>query len=128
MQLSLTTPKDDHVALSLTDLLAKSPYTLFYFYPKDDTPGCTLEAQDFTHLRAKFAEQEVQVVGVSKDDGRSHCKFRDKFGLSIDLVSDPDYTLHHHFSKEGFELVGEKSMYGKVYTGTIRSSILVDTA
>ena len=82
---------------TLTDLVASSPYTLLYFYPKDDTPGCTTEALDFSGLVDQFSEHDVQIIGVSKDSDTSHCKFVEKHGLGIPLLSDPDLNLHHKY-------------------------------
>jgi peroxiredoxin Q/BCP len=105
----------------LNPLLANSPLTLLYFYPKDDTPGCTLEAQDFTRLVPEFAELGIQIVGVSKDSEVSHAKFCNKYDLGLTLISDEDGSLH-----EQFGVIGEKKNYGKVYIGVIRSTFLLD--
>ncbi|MFZ3233370.1 MAG: peroxiredoxin [Patescibacteria group bacterium] len=105
----------------LGDILAASPRTLLYFYPKDNTPGCTLEAQDFTRAKAAFAKSGIAIVGVSLDDEKSHAKFVDSCGLGIDLISD-DKTLHDELG-----VIGEKKNYGKVYVGVIRSTFLVDS-
>lgn len=74
--------------MTLIPLLASFPYTLLYFYPKDDTPGCTLEAQDFTRLVLDFAKLGIQIIGVSKDSEVSHAKFCNKHDLAIQLISD----------------------------------------
>jgi thioredoxin-dependent peroxiredoxin len=105
----------------INSLLQKSPLTLLYFYPKDDTPGCTLEAQDFTRLVPDFAELGIQIVGVSKDSEVSHAKFCNKYDLGLTLISDEDGSLH-----EQFGIIGEKKNYGKVYIGVIRSTFLLD--
>jgi len=93
---------------------------LIYFYPKDDTPGCTRQAQGFTAAASKFKKLGVQVVGVSKDNTASHCRFREKYKLSIPLLSDPDLSVH-----KAFGAYGEKTMYGKKIQGTIRSTFVV---
>jgi thioredoxin-dependent peroxiredoxin len=105
----------------INSLLQKSPLTLLYFYPKDDTPGCTLEAQDFTRLVPEFAELGIQIVGVSKDSEVSHAKFCNKYDLGVTLISDEDGLLH-----EQFGVIGEKKNYGKIYIGVIRSTFLLD--
>ena len=109
--------------MQLTSILSDSPYTLLYFYPKDDTPGCTLEAVDFTRLRSDFWALGVEIVGVSKDSEISHEKFCKKHDLGIRLISDEDGSLH-----EKFGVIGEKKNYGKVYIGVIRSTFLLDAA
>jgi peroxiredoxin Q/BCP len=105
----------------LDEIFAASPQTLLYFYPKDNTPGCTLEAQDFTRAKAAFTDAGIAIVGVSLDDEKSHAKFVDSCALGIDLISD-DKTLHDEFG-----VIGEKKNYGKVYVGVIRSTFLVDS-
>lgn len=105
----------------INSLLQKSPLTLLYFYPKDDTPGCTLEAQDFTRLVPDFAQLGIQIIGVCRDSEVSHAKFCNKYDLGITLISDEDGSLHEQFS-----VIGEKKNYGKVYIGVIRSTFLLD--
>lgn len=106
---------------SLDSILAQSKRTILYFYPADNTPGCTLEAQEFTRLRKDFESLGVQVVGVSVDTEASHKKFHASCGLGIDLISDTDKSLHNRF-----EVIGEKKNYGKTYIGVIRSTFLLD--
>lgn len=106
---------------SLSKFLPDSPRTLLYFYPKDNTPGCTLEAQDFTQLKDEFTKLGIQIIGVSKDSEASHEKFTNSCGLGIPLISDSDGGLH-----EQFGVIGEKKNYGKVYIGVIRSTFLLD--
>ena len=72
----------------LTSLLASASLTLLYFYPKDDTPGCTMEATDFTRLKSEFAELGIQIIGISRDSEASHTKFCNKHDLGIQLISD----------------------------------------
>lgn len=91
-----------------------------YFYPRDNTPGCTTEAQDFQAALAKFKKLGVAVVGVSKDSIASHCKFRDKYGLKFPLLSDPDGKM-----LEAYGAWGDKVMYGKKLKGIIRSTVLI---
>jgi peroxiredoxin Q/BCP len=104
--------------VKLADFAGKP--VVIYFYPRDNTPGCTLEAQDFRVAMKQFAKLGVAVLGVSKDSIASHCKFRDKFELNFPLLSDPDgKTL------EAYGAWGEKSMYGKKMMGIIRSTVLI---
>lgn len=93
---------------------------VIYFYPRDDTPGCTREAQAFTAASSKFAKLGAQLFGVSKDTTASHCRFRDKYKLRVSLLSDPDLAVH-----KAFGAFGEKTMYGKKVQGTIRSTFIV---
>lgn len=90
-----------------------------YFYPKDDTSGCTREAQDFSALAADFAAAGVTVIGVSKDSPESHRKFTAKHSLSVSLASDEDGS-----ACEAFGVWGEKSMYGRKYMGIERATFL----
>ncbi len=94
---------------------------VIYFYPRDDTPGCTREAQGFTAAAKDFAALGATVYGISKDKVETHCKFRDKYKLAIPLLSDPDLTAH-----KAFGAYGEKTMYGKKVLGVIRSTFLVE--
>lgn len=120
--LSLTTKSGDNTTISFENLLSGSLYTLLYFYPKDNTPGCTIEAQDFSELVDDFATYDVQIIGVSKDSHQSHCKFIDKHSLTITLVSDEDLSLHKKYGAWW-----EKKMYWKTYEGVIRSTFLLDS-
>lgn len=92
-----------------------------YFYPKDDTPGCTTEAKDFTALAPDFAAVGVPIVGVSKDSVASHAKFAKKHALAVELVSDADGGFC-----EAFGVWVEKSMYGRTYMGIERATFLID--
>ena len=94
-----------------------------YFYPKDDTPGCTKEAQAFSALAGQFSTTGVAVLGVSKDSVASHTKFTTKYDLAISLGSDPEGTV-----VEAFGSWIEKSMYGRQYMGIDRSTFLIDAA
>ncbi len=118
--ITLTT-KWQQVETTLQWLLDRADFTILYFYPKDNTPWCTIEAVDFAKNIKKFDELKTQVIWVSKDNYSSHCKFADKHGLNFDLISDPDFVLH-----KKFDAVGEKSMYGKKYIWTIRSTFLLN--
>lgn len=105
---------------SLRDLAPADKTLVLFFYPKDSTPGCTREAQGFTASKKAIEKAGGVVVGVSRDSVKSHGSFRDKFGVAIPLVSDPERLLH-----EGFGAWGEKVMYGKKVLGAIRSTFLV---
>ena len=117
--MSMADGTEHHTTVS--DILSRHKYTILYFYPKDDTPGCTIEAKDFTDHFHDFADHQVWVYGVSKDPHRSHCKFITKYGLPFPLIVDTDFSFHEMFGS-----VGMKSMYGKEYRGTIRSTFLLD--
>jgi len=116
-----TLPRDGGNMLTLSSL--RPGKVVLYFYPKDDTPGCTLEAQDFTAKLAEFTAAECTVIGVSKDSVKAHDKFCQKYGLSILLVSDE--TGH---TCEDYGVWAEKSMYGKTYMGVERRTFLIDGA
>lgn len=94
---------------------------VLYFYPKDDTSGCTREAQDFTALAREFEAAGAKVVGVSRDPMKSHQKFIGKYGLAVPLASDEDGRI-----AEAFGTWVEKSMYGRKYMGMERSTFLID--
>lgn len=106
--------------ISLKDFKEKN--LVIYFYPKDDTPGCTLEAKDFSKLSEDFSKKNARVIGVSRDSVKSHDKFCNKHELSIDLLSDEDGKVCEYFG-----VWVEKSMYGKKYMGIERSTFLVDS-
>jgi peroxiredoxin Q/BCP len=102
------------------DLASPGQPLVLYFYPKDDTSGCTREAQDFTALAPDFAKAGVKVVGVSRDPMKSHEKFIGKYGLAVPLVSDEDGRI-----SEAFGTWVEKSMYGRKYMGMERATYLI---
>jgi peroxiredoxin Q/BCP len=104
--------------LSLEDLAGK--YVILYFYPRDDTPGCTTEANDFNKALRKINARDAVVLGVSKDSIESHCKFADKYKLKFPLLSNPDGKM-----LEKYGAWGEKNMYGKKSMGIIRSTVLI---
>ena len=105
---------------SSIDLASPGKPLVLYFYPKDDTSGCTREAQDFTELAADYAKAGVKVVGVSRDPMKSHEKFIGKYGLQVALVSDEDGSISNAFGTWV-----EKSMYGRKYMGTERATYLI---
>ena len=103
------------------DLASPGQPLVLYFYPKDDTSGCTREAQDFTALAADYAKSGVKVLGVSRDPMKSHEKFIGKYSLAVPLVSDEDGRV-----SEAFGTWVEKSMYGRKYMGMERATFLID--
>jgi peroxiredoxin Q/BCP len=105
------------------DLASLAGPAVIYFYPKDDTAGCTREAQDFSALGPDFAAIGVRVVGISRDTPASHAKFAAKHGLSVELVSDPDAA-----AATAFGVWGERKLYGRTYMGVERSTFLFDAA
>ena len=104
--------------IALKDLAGK--YVILYFYPRDNTPGCTTEANDFNKALRKIKARDAVVVGVSKDSIASHCKFADKYKLKFPLLSDPDGKM-----LEKYDAWGEKNMYGKKLMGILRSTVLI---
>ena len=111
------------VALSdgtTVDLAAPSGKLVLYFYPKDDTTGCTTEAQDFSALRDEFSRAGTRVVGVSRDPMKKHDKFIAKYDLSVPLASDEDGAI-----SDAFGTWVEKSMYGRKYMGMERATFLI---
>ncbi len=104
---------------TLNDFIGKT--VVLYFYPKDDTPGCTTEAQGFRDHITDFAKKNTVIIGVSKDSEKSHQKFRQKYCLPFELIMDTDGVLC-----EAFGVWKEKSMYGKKYMGIERSTFLIN--
>lgn len=107
--------------IELKDL--RGQHVVIYFYPKDSTPGCTLEGQGFRDLYAKFRRQNAVVLGVSRDSLDSHEKFRDKQSFPFDLISDPDESLCRQF-----DVIQEKTLYGRKFMGVVRSTFLIDSS
>ena len=105
---------------SKVNLASPGQPLVLYFYPKDDTSGCTREAQDFTMLAPDYANAGVKVVGVSRDAMKKHEKFIDKYSLSVPLISDEDGRI-----SDAFGTWVEKSMYGRKYMGMERSTFLI---
>lgn len=116
-----TLPRDGGETITLSAL--RPGKVVLYFYPKDDTSGCTLEAQDFNARLADFSAAGATVIGVSKDSVKSHDKFCSKYGLSIILVSDEAGQ-----TCEDYGVWREKRMYGKTYMGIERTTVLIDGA
>ena len=109
----------DGAAMSPADFRGQK--LVLYFYPKDDTSGCTREAQDFSALAGEFEKAGTWILGVSKDSPERHAKFAAKYGLKVKLATDPDGSVC-----EAFGVWGEKSLYGRKYMGIDRATFLLD--
>ncbi|MEO8884421.1 MAG: thioredoxin-dependent thiol peroxidase [Mucilaginibacter sp.] len=114
------TAKDQNgKTVSLTDFKGKT--VILYFYPKDDTPGCTAEACDFRDNYQSLLSKGFEVIGVSTDDEKSHKKFESKYNLPFPLIADEDKKI-----VEAYGVWGEKNMYGKTYMGTMRTTFIIN--
>ena len=116
---AFTSKDQDGNPVKLSDF--KGQRVVLYFYPKDDTPGCTKEACSFRDADDVYRKKGIKVFGVSTDDEKSHQKFISKFQLPFDLLADTDKSI-----VESYGVWGEKSMYGKKYMGTNRKTFLID--
>ena len=116
-----TLENQDGEKVSLKDL--KGGWTVLYFYPKDDTPGCTKEACQFTEGIKAFEKLEARVFGISPDNAASHQKFIEKYKLKVDLLCDPEHGM-----MESYGAWGTKKMYGKEVIGVKRSTVIIDPA
>ena len=96
-------------------------YVVIYFYPKDDTPGCTIEANDFNKLLPQFKKLNCEVFGISKDNLKSHDKFKEKYKLKFDLLSDEELTV-----LKKFKVWGKKKFMGREFMGILRTTFLID--
>jgi thioredoxin-dependent peroxiredoxin len=112
-------PGDNGTTLSLAAFAGRK--LVLYFYPKDDTSGCTMEAHDFNALRENFQAVGAEIVGVSPDSQKSHDKFKAKYDLAFSLASDESKTM-----LEAYGVWVEKSMYGRKYMGVERTTLLID--
>ena len=111
-------PSTNKTNYSLKDSIGK--YVVIYFYPKDDTPGCTLETNDFNKLISKFKKLGCDVYGVSKDSLKSHNKFKEKHKIKFDLLADEDLKV-----LKKYKVWGKKKFMGREFMGTIRSTYLI---
>jgi peroxiredoxin Q/BCP len=118
---SLTLAATGGKSINLKDLRGKN--VVLYFYPKDSTPGCTTEGQDFAASHDKFRRLQTVILGVSRDSVAAHEKFREKFNFPFDLLSDPDEK-----ACSLFDVIKEKNMYGRKVMGIERSTFLIDAA
>ena len=112
-------PSDSGHNIKLSKLKGRA--VVLYFYPKDDTSGCTVEAKDFSGLADEFAKAGAEVIGISPDSAASHAKFRKKHDLSVKLVADEEKAV-----ATAYAVWVEKSMYGRKYMGVERSTFLID--
>ena len=115
----LTLKNADETEVKLADFRGK--WVVLYFYPKDNTPGCTTEALDFTALKPDFEAAGAVIFGISPDSCKSHCNFREKKDLTIELLSDPD-----HVAMAAFGVWQMKKMYGREFMGVVRTTYLID--
>ena len=111
-----STSKDKY---SLKDSIGK--YVVIYFYPKDDTPGCTIETNDFNKLLSKFKKLECEVYGISKDNLKSHDKFRDKYKIKFDLLADEEIKV-----LKKYKVWAKKKFMGREFMGIVRTTFLID--
>ena len=116
---NFTLPSTSQKNYSLKDSFGK--YVVLYFYPKDSTPGCTIETNDFNKLLKSFKKLDCEVYGISKDSLKSHDKFRDKYKIKFDLIADEELKLI-----KKYKVWGKKKFMGREFMGTIRSTFLID--
>ena len=112
-------PSTNKTNYSLKDSIGK--YIVIYFYPKDDTPGCTIETNDFNKLLPKFKKLNCEVLGVSKDSLKSHNKFKNKYKIKFDLLADEKIEV-----LKKYKVWGKKKFMGREFMGVIRTSFLID--
>ena len=112
-------PSTNKKNYSLKDSIGK--YVVIYFYPKDDTPGCTIETIDFNKLLSKFKKLECEVFGISKDNLKSHDKFRDKYKIKFDLLADEKIDV-----LKKYKVWAKKKFMGREFMGIVRTTFLID--
>ena len=112
-------PSTNKKNYSLKDSIGK--YVVIYFYPKDDTPGCTIETNDFNKLLSKFKKLECEVFGISKDSLKSHDKFRDKYNIKFNLLSDEKMDV-----LKKYKVWAKKKFMGREFMGIVRTTFLID--
>ena len=117
--LGFTLQDKDGRNVSLSDFAGKK--VILYFYPKDNTPGCTRQAQAFSTAYEKFKKMNIEVIGISKDSAASHTKFAEKYSLPFVLLSDPELN-----SIKAYGVWQEKKLYGKVSMGVVRTTFVID--
>ena len=122
LKVGQSVPKGKFAATSGSEVDLNSIKAVVYFYPKDNTPGCTLEGQDFSSMYKKFKNKGYEVFGVSPDSLKSHEKFKEKFSFPFELISDEDKKI-----AQAFGVWIEKSMYGRKYMGVDRSTYVIDS-
>ena len=112
-------PSTSNNKYSLRDSLGK--YIVLYFYPKDDTPGCTIETNDFNRLLPKFKKLNCEILGISKDNLKSHDKFRDKYKIKFDLLADEEIKV-----LKKYKVWAKKKFMGREFMGIVRTTFLID--
>ena len=116
---NFTLPSTSKVKYNLKNSIGK--FVVLYFYPKDDTPGCTIETNDFNKLLSKFKKLECEVYGISKDSLKSHDKFRDKYKIKFNLLADEELKV-----LKKYKVWGKKKFMGREFMGIIRTTFLID--
>ncbi len=116
---SFSLPSTSNNKYSLKDSLGK--YVILYFYPKDDTPGCTIETNDFNKLLPKFKKLNCEILGISKDNLKSHDKFRDKYKIKFDLLADEEIKV-----LKKYKVWAKKKFMGREFMGIVRTTFLID--
>ena len=116
---SFSLPSTSNNEYSLKDSLGK--YIVLYFYPKDDTPGCTIETNDFNNLLTKFKKLNCEILGISKDNLKSHDKFRDKYKIKFDLLADEEIKV-----LKKYKVWAKKKFMGREFMGIVRTTFLID--
>ena len=116
---NFTLPSTNKKNFTLNESLGK--YIVLYFYPKDDTPGCTIETNDFNKLYSKFKKLDCEVYGISKDNIKSHDKFREKYKIKFDLLSDEEIKV-----LKKYKVWAKKKFMGREFMGIVRTTFLID--
>ena len=116
---NFTLPSTSQNNYSLKNSIGK--YVVLYFYPKDDTPGCTIETNDFNKLLLKFKKLNCEIYGISKDDLKSHYKFKEKYKIKFDLLSDVELNI-----LKKYKVWSKKKFMGREFMGIVRTTILID--
>ena len=116
---NFTLPSTNKKNFSLKDSIGK--YVVLYFYPKDDTPGCTIETNDFNKLFSKFKKLDCEIYGISKDNLKSHDKFKKKYKIKFDLLADEEIKV-----LKKYKVWGKKKFMGREFMGTIRTTFLIN--
>ena len=112
----------DGTEIKLSEILSSGEGVILYFYPRDSTPGCTTEGQDFRDLKSQFTRANTVIFGLSRESIKSHEKFKKNEKFNFELISDPDEKICKQY-----DVIKEKSMYGKKYMGIERSTFLIDS-
>ena len=116
---NFTLPSTNNKIFTLNKNLGK--YVVLYFYPKDDTPGCTIETNDFNKLYSKFKKLDCEIYGISKDNIKSHNKFREKYKIKFDLLSDEELKV-----LKKYKVWSKKKFMGREFMGIVRTTFLID--